>query len=71
LLKILERKEVNQEEFEKNFEQTRNELLNTKQNKLFQSIYLKLRDKAGIKTNYELFSLINSEILSRYQSEID
>ncbi len=71
LLKILEREEVNQEEFEKNFEQTRNELLNTKQNKLFQSIYLNLREKAGIKTNDELFSLINSEILSRYQSEID
>ncbi|MFW6123699.1 MAG: peptidyl-prolyl cis-trans isomerase [Acidobacteriota bacterium] len=69
LLRVNERKEVTQEEFNENFEKVRSELLNTKQNKLFQSIYLKMRENLGVKTNYELFSRINSEIISRYQSE--
>jgi peptidyl-prolyl cis-trans isomerase D len=71
LLRVNERNEVTQEDFDENFEQTRSDLLNNKQNKLFQSIYLKMREDAGVKTNYELFSRINSEILSRYQSEND
>jgi peptidyl-prolyl cis-trans isomerase D len=71
LLRVNERKEATQEEFDENFEQTRNELLNNKENKLFQSIYLKMREDLGVKTNYELFSRINSEIISGYQSKND
>jgi len=71
LLCVNDRKEVTREEFNENYPQTREELLNTKQNKLFQSIYLKMREKIGVKTNYELFSRVNSEIMSRYQSEND
>ena len=69
LLRVLDREEVSREELDENFEKARQELLNTKQNKLFQSIYLKTREKIGVKTNYELFTRINSEIMSRYQSE--
>jgi len=71
LLRVLERKEVTKEEFDENFIQARNELLNTKQNKLFQSMYIKMREKIGVKINYDLYTRVNSEILSRYQSEND
>ncbi len=71
LLRVLERKEAIKEEFDENFIQARNELLNTKQNKLFQSMYLKMREKIGVKINYDLYTRVNSEVLSRYQSEND
>ncbi len=71
LLRVIERKEVTKEEFEENFIQARNELLNTKQNKLFQSMYIKMRENIGVKINYDLYTRVNSEILSRYQSEND
>jgi len=71
LLRVLERKEVTKEEFDENFIQARNELLNTKQNKLFQSMYIKMREKIGVKINYDLFTRVNTEIMSRYQSEND
>jgi len=71
LLRVLERKEVTKEEFDENFIQARNELLNTKQNKLFQSMYIKMREKIGVKINYDLYTRVNSEVLSRYQSEND
>ncbi|MBD3413620.1 MAG: hypothetical protein GF421_04210 [Candidatus Aminicenantes bacterium] len=69
ILRVLDRTKVTKQEFEENIMETRSELLDMKKNKLFQSIYLKMREKVGVKTNYELFSQINSEIFSRYQSE--
>ncbi len=69
LLQVLERKEVTPGEFEKNRDEARSELLSMKRNRLFQSIYLKMREKAKVKTNYDLFTQINSEIFSRYGGE--
>ena len=34
-------------------------------------MYIKMREKIGVKINYDLYTRVNSEILSRYQSEND
>lgn len=66
ILHVLDRKEVSQDDFENNRSETRKNLLEVKKNKFFQSYYLKLREKIGVKTNYELFTKINSEVLARF-----
>jgi parvulin-like peptidyl-prolyl isomerase len=71
ILRVLDRTEVTSEEFQNHINETRTELLDMEKNKLFQSIYMKMREKIGVKTNYTLFSQINSEIFSRYQNETD
>lgn len=66
ILHVLDRKEVSQDDFENNRSETRKNLLEVKKNKFFQSYYLQLREKIGVKTNYELFTKINSEVLARF-----
>jgi len=66
ILHVLDRKEVTRDDFENNRSETGKNLLEVKKNKFFQSYYMKLREKIGVKTNYGLFTKINSEILARF-----
>jgi foldase protein PrsA len=66
ILHVLDRKEVTPDDFENNRSETGKNLLEVKKNKFFQSYYMKLREKIGVKTNYGLFTKINSEILARF-----
>lgn len=69
LLRVLDRNEVTEEDFAENKQDVKEELLNNKTNKFFQSFYLNLRDRMGVKPNLNLINRINSEILARYQNE--
>jgi peptidyl-prolyl cis-trans isomerase D len=69
LIRVLDRKEVTEEEFEKNKEEERENLLQAKKNKFLQSYLYKLRSEKGVKIKYDLFLKINQEILSRFQRE--
>lgn len=67
LLKVLDRKEVTQEDIEKNIDTEKENLLNQKKNRFFHSTMVKLRREKNVKINYDRFLQINSEILSRYE----
>ena len=69
LIKILDRKEVTQEDFEKDKETEKENLLGAKKNKFFQSYMFKLREEKKVKIKYDLFLKINSDVLSRYGGE--
>jgi len=66
ILHVLDRKEVTRDDFENNRKETGKNFLEVKKNKFFQSYYMKLREKIGVKTNYELFTKINSDVLARF-----
>ena len=66
ILHVLDRKEVTRDDFENNRKETGKNFLEVKKNKFFQSYYMKLREKTGVKTNYELFTEINSDVLARF-----
>lgn len=67
LVRVLERKEANREEFAKDLETERNNLLETKKNKFLQAFLSRLREEKQVKINTNLFLQINSEILSRFE----
>ncbi|UCC38275.1 MAG: SurA N-terminal domain-containing protein [Candidatus Aminicenantes bacterium] len=69
LVRTLDRKEVTKEDFEKDKEKERENLLEVKRNKFFQSYMLKLREEREVKIKYDLFLKINSDILSRFEGE--
>jgi peptidyl-prolyl cis-trans isomerase D len=69
LIRVQDRKEVTREEFEKNKEEERENLLQEKKNKFLQSYIFKLRNDKGVKIKYDLFLKINQDILSRFQEE--
>jgi peptidyl-prolyl cis-trans isomerase D len=69
LLRVLDRTEVTEEEFAENKADIRDELINTKTNKFFQSFYIQLRERIGVKPDFNLINRINSEILARYRSD--
>jgi peptidyl-prolyl cis-trans isomerase D len=69
LIKILDRKEVTQEDLEKDKETEKENLLGAKKNKFFQSYMFKLREEKKVKIKYDLFLKINSDVLSRYGGE--
>lgn len=69
LLRVLDRKEVTHEDFEKNKKDERENLLESKRNKFLQSYLLKLRNEKGVKIKHDLFLKINSDILSRLEGE--
>jgi len=69
LIKIMDRKEVTQEDFEKDKETEKENLLEAKKNKFLQSYMFKLREEIGVKIKYDLFLKINSDVLSRYGGE--
>jgi len=69
LIRVLSRKEVNQEDFEKNKEKERENLLEAKRNKFLHSYLMKLRKERGVKIRYDLFLKTTSDVLSRYGGE--
>lgn len=69
LIRVLERNEVTNEDFEKNIDTEKNNFLETKKNIFFQSYLSKLREEKGVKIKYDLFLKINSDILSRFERD--
>ncbi len=69
LLRVLERKEVDHEEFEKNKQTELANYLEAKKNKFLQAIINKLREEKEVKINYNLFMQINNDILSRFETQ--
>ncbi|MFZ2055127.1 MAG: peptidyl-prolyl cis-trans isomerase [Candidatus Aminicenantales bacterium] len=67
LLRVLERKEVDREEFEKNKQTELTNYLEAKKNRFLQAYIGKLREEKEVKINYNLFMQINNDILSRYE----
>ena len=67
MIRLLDRKEVTKEDLEKNKKTEKENLLETKKNKFFQSYLTKTREEKGVKIKYDLFLKINSDVLSRYQ----
>ncbi len=68
LLRVLERKEVDREEFEKNKPTELTTYLEAKKNKFLQAYVSKLREEKEVKINYNLFMQINNDILSRFET---
>lgn len=69
LIKVLDRKEVTREDFEKNKKEEKENLLEAKKNRFLQSYLNKLRNDKGVKIKYDLFLKINSDILSRFEGK--
>ena len=69
LIRVLERKEVAKEEFEKEKSTEIENLLETKKNRFFASYLTKLREEKEVKIRYDLFLKTNSDILSRFSGE--
>jgi peptidyl-prolyl cis-trans isomerase D len=69
LLRVLERKEVDREEFEKNKQAELTNYLELKKNKFLQAYIGKLREEKEVKINTNLFMQINNDILSRYETQ--
>jgi peptidyl-prolyl cis-trans isomerase D len=67
LIKVLDRKEVTQEDLEKDKETEKKDLLEAKKNKFFLSYMSKLRQEYGVKIKYDLFLKISSEALSGFE----
>lgn len=66
LMRVLDRKEVTREEFEKVKETEKENLLESKKNKFFSSYLAKLQEDKEVKIRYDLFLKTNQEILSRF-----
>lgn len=66
LIRILERKEVSEDELQANLETERENLLETKKNKFFISCMSKVREEIGVQIRYDIFLKINSDILARF-----
>ena len=69
LLRVLERKEVNREEFEKNEQTELENYLETKKSKFLQATVNRLREEKEVKINYNLFVQVNNDILSRFEAQ--
>ena len=69
LVRVLDRKEVTREEFEKEKESEKETFLETKKNKFFSSYMAKLQEEKEVKIRYDLFLKTNSDILSRFGGE--
>ncbi|MCP2605554.1 peptidyl-prolyl cis-trans isomerase, partial [Candidatus Aminicenantes bacterium AC-335-O07] len=67
LVRVLNKKEIDMKEFEKNKEKEREKLKNVKRNMFFNSYLSKLIERIGVKVNYKLYEEINNEILSRFE----
>ncbi len=67
LVRVLDRKEANREEFEKNKETEINNLLETKKNKFLQAYLDKLRNEKQVRVNYNLFMQVNNDVLARFE----
>jgi len=69
LLRFLERKEVTRDAFAENRDTEREALLESKKNKVYQSMLTQIRGEKEVKIKYDLFLKLNNDILSRFDSE--
>ena len=69
VVRVLDRKQAEKAEFEKEKETQTSSLFETKKTKFLQSYLAKLRDEKGVKIKYNLFLQTTNDILSRYESE--
>lgn len=69
LMRVLDRKEVTREEFEKVKETEKENFLESKKNKFFSSYLAKLQEDKEVKIRYDLFLKTNQDILSRFGGE--
>lgn len=69
VMHLTNRKEVTREDFEKEKETIKENLLETKRNKLFQSALSMFRNEKNVRIKYDVFLKINSEVLSRFGGE--
>ncbi len=67
VVRVLERKEANRAEFEKNSATERDNLLEQKKNRFLQAYLEKLRSEMNVKVNYDLFTQVQNDILSRFE----
>lgn len=66
LVRPLSRDEVTKEEFKKNKEEVKENILQEKRNRFLQSYLNQLRKQKGVRIKQELFQKINADVLSRY-----
>ncbi len=66
VFRVLERKEVTREEFDKTKATERDGLLEQKQNKFLSSYMAKAREEKKVRINYDTFVRLNNDILARY-----
>jgi len=69
LIRVLKRKEITQEDFEKNKKEEKGKFLEMKKNRFLHSYILKLREEKGVNIKYDLFLKVNSDIISKYGGE--
>jgi peptidyl-prolyl cis-trans isomerase D len=69
VVRVLDRKQADKAEFEKEKETQTGSLLETKKTKFLQSYLTKLRNEKGVKIKYNLFLQTTNDILSRYETE--
>ncbi len=66
MIRLLDRKNVSQEEFEKEKEKEIENLLEMKKSRFFHSYMIKLREELGFSINSDLYFKTISDVLSRY-----
>jgi peptidyl-prolyl cis-trans isomerase D len=69
LIRVLDRKEVTREIFEKERASEKENYLETKRNRFFSSYMAKLQEDKEVKIRYDLFLKTNQDILSRFGAE--
>jgi hypothetical protein len=69
LLRVLDRKTVTREDFEKVRATERTTLLEAQRNKFLQSYLVQAQEAKKVKVNYDLFLRLNTDILGRYRTD--
>lgn len=67
IVRPLSRKTVTKEEFQDVKEEEKEKLIEDKKNKILHSFLMKLRNETGVKINYELYTKLTEDIISRFQ----
>jgi len=66
LFRVIDRKEVKKEDYEKTKKTEKETVLETKRNKFLQSWLAKIREEKKSRINYNLFLQVTEDILSRF-----
>ena len=69
LIRVLDRKEVTREEFDKVKQTEKETFLESKKNRFFSSYLAKLQEKKEVRIRYDLFQQTNQDVLSRFGGE--
>ena len=69
MIRLLDRKNVSQEDFEKEKEKEKENLLEMKKDRFFHSYIMRLREELGLEIKSELYFKIISDVLSRFAGQ--